>query len=514
MMNELWTCFCCERENNRKTHRGPDEKPVCHDCFRYVFSPISCGSCGKTFRWLAGAAPALCGACRPRRTCIACAKQLVCAWRQLPTGVLCRSCNDRIEYTVCREDLEREFARLHRDQLREESKQAIVDLLDDLAPIDAMRAAWRLPVWVRSAQSLEVLLPTYSEMTEIVAAERLGVEGLKRHQDVYWKLVARDVLPAVQKETIEYLLLRGRLYERLKEVKAAWARPVLEAFAEALRRCVRRGRKPAHEYFRMKFKPSTAVLYFNWACRFADHVHAEGVRRFKDVTPQHVDAFYKVHKGARNIMGPFLAFLDKREQRSSRLTPQPQARKVVRAMSDEERVRWIRIWLDARGDDTRVAFAGLMVGLYASKLTDLCGVRLDEIHTVGDTRRITYGQNTLELDPRVAQVLHRWLAFRAAHFRNVHSPFLFPARREGGHMKCFSLNKWFQKLQIPVDRLYSASLLAALREPYAQPKLLVDQFGVSATTAHSAYGAINPVARDGADLFTNPHCDEEPMCDQ
>lgn len=419
----------------------------------------------------------------------------------MPTGQLCRSCNNRIEYTVSGKDLERELARLEGGQLRDETKRAILDLLDDLAHVDPMRAAWRLPVWVQSAQALEVLFPEFSEATEIVVAERLGIEGLLRHQEVYWKLVAYGTLPHVDKETIEFLLLHGRLYERLKTVKAKWAHPGLETFAELLRRRVNRARRPAHEYFRSKFKSSTAVVYFNWACRFADYVHSAGIHRFRNVTQEHLDAFYKAHRGARHVMGPFIMFVNKFERRFSRLATRPQGPKVVRAMSDDERMKWIDTWLDATGIDTRVAIIGLMVGLYAARLTNLCSVRLSDIHAVSDTLRIAYGKNDIELDSRVAAVLQRWLAFRAAHFRNTHSPFLFPARQEGGHMKHFTLTGWFQALKIPVDRLNSAGLLAALREPYMQPKVLVQEFGVSATTAHAHYSAINPVAREGMELI-------------
>ena len=160
----------------------------------------------------------------------------------------------------------------------------------------------------------------------------------------------------------------------------------------------------------------------------------------------------------------------------------------------------LRAWLSPSDEALREALLGLLMMLYAQPMTRVVALRLsDLVEGRNGQYRIALAKTEIALDPNVSAVLCRWLEQRKTLmlFDNAdQNPYLFPGRRFGEHITTAGVTYWLRKAGVTAEQLYSSAIYNAYRNGARLPKVLMNAFGLTKTTAIKYLNLIDPRLAD------------------
>ena len=165
-------------------------------------------------------------------------------------------------------------------------------------------------------------------------------------------------------------------------------------------------------------------------------------------------------------------------------------------LSRDHYLALLKAWLNPSDETVREALAGLLMMLYAQPVNRVVALHLSDLVEGRDGRyRIALAKTEIALDPNVSAVLRRWLELRkvAMPLDDAQTnPFLFPGRRYGEHITTTGVTYWLRKAGVTAEQLYSSAIYNAYRNGARLPKVLMNAFGITKTTAIKYLSLIDP----------------------
>ena len=524
------TCARCSTPLPRASLMAPDGA-VCWPCSRKFYrEPEACELCGQMDLSLSGVDTSagrlrVCTRCwRKNRGYASCA---VCRRHRPPAGQLpdgrpvCKGCQQTgSQPFVCPECGQegRIFSKARctdcydRDRVRKKVELSAI----------LLRQPWARDAWLAFGEDLVArMLPhnavlrieryfllfarldaEFSRVSEITPAALLntvgGRDGLRRFAVPYGFLVKSQIVPEMTRALLDDTAEQVKQAAMLATVEGQWFTPTLQRFQANLlalhARYSERGWKGRDS--RMKLRTVTQNLLA--AITFCQMADAQGVTMIQQITPNHLDAFQAQHRGSKESIRAFVRHLNRREKLFAKL-------KVVTVRQDlpegvflgrERYLALLRAWLSPSDDTLREALLGLLMMLYAQPMARVVALRLsDLVEGRNGQYRIALAKTEIALDPNVSAVLRRWLEQRRALmlFDNAdQNPYLFPGRRYGEHITTAAVTYWLRKAGVTAEQLYSSAIYNAYRNGARLPKVLMNAFGITKTTAIKYLNLIDP----------------------
>jgi hypothetical protein len=122
-----------------------------------------------------------------------------------------------------------------------------------------------------------------------------------------------------------------------------------------------------------------------------------------------------------------------------------------RALTQEQRLAWIKELLHGDCDSLAYRVAGIFLLLYAQPLTKIATLQTTAVISVGGDTRISLGQEPIPMPQPFADMLHRHLPTRPNLGTTggvAVSPWLFPGTRPGRHLTAQWIMKRLRSLGI------------------------------------------------------------------
>ncbi|MBP2266198.1 hypothetical protein J3A64_004843 [Pseudarthrobacter sp. PvP004] len=287
--------------------------------------------------------------------------------------------------------------------------------------------------WKRSARVATLLQSIASGQTPLTH------EGLDSHRDT----AAREADHLREILTHHGLLPHRDLYlarferwiqDELPQLPAEVARPV-EQFAKwhHLRR-IRPMESPERnlhsQVHSAKQEIKETIKFLNW-------LWAVHERTAANCTQEDVDSWQASGPTTRRLIRTFLAFAQKTGTNTQVRVARPTSTNRP-TITPEQRLLWIREFLEGNSDSLPYRVAGILLLLYAQPLTKVAAIRTSAV-TVDEATgrlRITLGKHPLPIPPPFAELLKQHLRTRPnlGTGTSAQSPWLFPGGRAGHHL--------------------------------------------------------------------------------
>lgn len=503
---------------------------VCRHCYRDYKEPQACEQCGQMDLFLNSidtpeGSRRVCTGCWSKSRGYACCA--VC-WKFSPPGgqladgrLVCKGCfqsggkpfvcpqcgheGHRFSSARCidcynRERLTKKVALsaiLLRQAWVKEAWQAFgKDLLEHMPPD---RAILRLERYFVLFARLDAEFGRPAEITpEALLRTVGGRDGLRRFAMPYGFLVKCHAVPDMTRVLLDDTAERMRQTEMLTEASGQWYAPILQRFHDNLLALHARYSDRGWKGKDSRLKLRTVTQYLRSAITFCQMTNEQGVRMVQQITPNHLDTFQALHPGSKDNIRAFVRHLNRREKLFTRL-------KVVTVRQDlpegvflsrEHYLALLKAWLNPSDDTLREALIGLLMMLYAQTANKAVALHLSDLTEGRDGRyRIALAKTEITLDPNVSAVLRRWLYLRKAIMPlddAQTNPFLFPGRRYGEHITTSAVTYWLRKAGVTAEQLYSSAIYNAYRNGARLPKVLMNAFGITKTTAIKYLNLIDP----------------------
>jgi site-specific recombinase XerD len=457
-------CGVC-RKNRPQAGQLDDGRPLCKDCFQSGGKPFVCPQCGQEgYRF---------------------------------SSKRCTACYDR-------ERLAKKV-RLSAILLRQNwAKEAWLAFGEELrARMPPEKAVMRLERYFVLFARLDAEFSRPSEITPEALLKTVGGrDGLRRFAVPYGFLVKCRAVPEMTRALLDDTAEQMRQYGLLSDISGQWYAPVLQRFHDNLLALHARYSDRGWKGKDSRLKLRTVTQYLRTAMTFCQMVDQQGVGMVQQITPNHLDAFQARHGGSKDSIRAFVRHLNRREKLFARL-------KVVTVRQDLPQgvflsrdcyLALLKAWLTPSDETLREALAGLLMMLYAQPVNRVVALLLSDLIEDRDGRyRIALAKTEIALDPNVSAVLRRWLDLRKAimPLDDVQTnPYLFPGRRYGEHITTAAVTYWLRKAGVTAEQLYSSAIYNAYRNGARMPKVLMNAFGITKTTAIKYLSLIDPRLTD------------------
>jgi len=458
--NGYTACAVC-RLHRRPAGQLPDGRPICKVCVARGGTPFVCPRCGQEGKSFSQAS--------------------------------CQTCYDR--------DRVRKKVNTVALVLRQEwAKQAWLafgtSLAEDFHPFSALQ---RIDRYFLLFARLDAAFSRTSEVTpEALLTVVGGRDGLRRNAVPYGFLVKSGYVPEMTRALLDDTAEQMRQRALLADIDGQWYAPTVMRFHANLQalheRYSERGWKGKQSRMRMR----TITQNLGVAIRFCQMLDGMGVAMIQQVAPNHLDAFQAQHPGSRNSIRAFVRYLNRHEKLFSKL-------RIITVRQDlpdgiflsrERYLELLRAWLSPSDETLRESLIGLLMMLYAQSVTRLVALRMsDLVESRNGQFRIALARTEIALDPNVSALMRRWLEVRRAItvFDDVdQNPYLFPGRRVGEHITPSGVTYWLRKAGVTAEQLYSTAIFNAYRNGVRLPKVLMNAFGITKTTAIKYMSLIDP----------------------
>ncbi|MDZ7886667.1 MAG: recombinase XerD [Mycobacterium sp.] len=455
-------CARCHREMRRTAATWPDGR-ICNSCYYEATSLYgNCPSCGF-HRLLPGRLDI-----GDQPVCRDCAR--------IRQNFYCTSCNEeRRPYrgNVCarcslREDLERAFR--HPD-----SPASFTQLIDALCAADRAES---IITWKRS-DKVQGLLRSLGDGTTPLTHDGLDqYEPAGRHVDHLRAILQHhDVIPARDK----YLAYFERWIEdKLHPVSDPEIATPIRQFATwhhlrrindlALSGVSTRG--PVHA---SKQDITEALKFLEW-------LRAEHGRTIANCTQQDVDLWVTTGPTTRHLIRTFIIWCKKMRVNRSITLGHRQA-KTVRALTQDQRLEWIRELLSGDSESLPYRVAGTLLLLYAQPLVRVAAIPMSKVLVAPAGLSLQLGLTPSPVPEPFADLLKRHINNRPnLRTGGADNPWLFPGYRPGEHLHPTTLMDRLRWLGI--DLLGARN--TALRELVTQvpPPVVAEMLGYSDQIVH------------------------------
>lgn len=324
-----------------------------------------------------------------------------------------------------------------------------------------------------------------------------GLDALRRFSIPYSHLVKQGIIPEITRAHLADAAQTQRQDTILESVKIQWYGPMLRRFRDHLEAIRARYNRRGWKGEKARMKPRTISLNLNAALIFCKDLADAGVSMMSQVEPNHLDVFVKRHKGHTNGIRSFIRFINRKEKLFRPLKVQTVKRDLDKRMflSRSKQEELLRQWLAPADDMLREALAGIFMLLYAQSIVRVVGLKLTDISMVSKRYSVLFGRTEVSLDTRVSSILARYLELRKSlsALEDVDTnPYLFPGRSYGGHLDEATVSEWLQRCGVRSSELFATAISNAYRSGLRHPKVLVNAFGITASTAIKYLNLIDP----------------------
>lgn len=454
------TCGACGK-NRHPAGTLPDGRVVCKTCLERADQPFICPQCGKE------------GKPHSKTRC------QTCYWKERAE----KRFKDAVAM-LANEWTRDAFQRFYRDLIERQDAQKV--------------ATARLERYFLFFAKLDSSFPKPRDITAEGIIAAFGAEGLRRHVVPYGFLMAQKILPELAREALEESSERRRQHQLINEAEGEWYGSLLGRFALHLEKINERYASRGWKGKNRRFIPRTVTADLRAASVFLKSVTEAGAGSLQQLQQFHLDRFLAEHGGYRAGISAFVRYLNRKEKLFRRMSL-PSAKTNLPEGVFLPRVKYeelLRAWLNPSDETLKESLVCALMLLYAQPANRVVRVRLSDLaHGRDELYRVALGRTEITLDPRLGELLDRWLAQRRAltTMENAEdNDYLFPGRAYGSHLTEAAVTYYLKKHGVRAEQLFSTALFNAYMGGLRHPKVLVKAFGISDVTAIKYLNLIDP----------------------
>ena len=386
-------------------------------------------------------------------------------------------------------------------------RDAFSKFIDETAGrLPSRTTALRLQKYLVFFMKLDACCPSPKRITASVLAETFGAEGLRRHSVPYGFLIKTSIIPRPTTEALRDAQEADRQDRLLARFEGRWYAEVLDRYRDHLQSINERYTRRGWTEGKARFVTRTITQNLRAASIFLTDIDAAGVRSPRQIEPTHLDRFCLERPGYRTGLRAFIRYLNAKERLFVKLKLEnvPAALPAGIFLSTERYQQLLSHWLGAKDYALKESLIGLMMLLYAQPVKRLVRLRLTDIQKDrSGVYRVTYGRVEIALHQRIAALMDRYLVNRRALATmedEWENGYLFPGRLVGGHLTEAAVTYYLQKQDIRAEQLFSTAIYQAYINGIKHPKILVEAFGISITTAVRYMQMLDPRLRAEVEL--------------
>jgi integrase len=336
----------------------------------------------------------------------------------------------------------------------------------------------KLPYYVPFFARIDQEFGSQDEITVAKLCRLYPNFGLKKYDVIYHFLGRKEVIPVGRND-------RDNEYQYLKQqaiVSAAqneWYGSTLKDFLEHMlkvrERFQKRGWKNKHE----RFKMLSITKLLTYAKQF---LQTSGVHDTRQLTPEHLDAYFFNKKGHLTALDGFVRFLRKRGRTFLKLDMSGRPRnETFQSMPDKVFDELMLKLLNPGDNNVKESLVLLFMLVYSQRPKTLATLRLEDIFFNKDGFRIFFARDEVHIDPAVGDILGRYLEARNRH-RDEGNEYLFPGMLPGSHIGVATLKDYPGKFGVTGKELFVTSLVRLSKFKLRHPSVLSKSLGVSVYT--------------------------------
>lgn len=496
-----------------------DGRLFCLSCKRYALPPERCPGCnelkyGLTRDLRRGVTEPVCGPCRHRLgravCCAGCHRPRFIAGERdgkqycancLPSGappiVTCRDCHKpkyhfgsgRCEDCAWRRIHSRLLTRLYAEVPAAWARELMTEYYQTLRD---QVSHGTLSKSLRHDVSFFAALSSHFASTEalsgVLVIRKLGHEFLAGYGRVMSFLNVTGHITTYEDPDylLEWHLSRIRSYTARGP---AWSHAALDRFLTHMLHkrdlALDRGKRRT-----VPVKPKSMESAVRAAVAFLTFAAAEGATSLPEVSQEHLELFLGRHRNYRLRIRAFVRYLRRHERRFQKLSvPASKSEfSLKHALSDE--ARWAHIDCFAQASttvDVRWSLVSLFALIYAQPPYKSVALPLEAVRLGADgVYEIRFAKTWLPLDEVTHPLMVRWLSLRRENScfeRDGESPYLFPGRQAGSHMRSDTYGRWINGKRTTSRALITTSLVHWAIAAPGSPRILIDALGISRVTA-------------------------------
>ncbi|PPD51031.1 MAG: hypothetical protein CTY13_00330 [Methylobacter sp.] len=350
---------------------------------------------------------------------------------------------------------------------------------------------------------------TFSDPGKISAKlllDAFGAEGLRRHAVPYGFLIKAKLINEVTQDALQDANELRKQGQILNNSKGKWYSDLLHRFYVYQEKIQERYADRGWKGKRRRFVPRTVTANLNAATVLFNYLTEQrGVKSVQQISKDEIEPFYADKPGYKVAVSSLLRYLDRKEKLFGKVSRKKSEDKDMPAasslpenlfLSRSKYQELLRKWLNPDDTTIKECLCCALMLLYAQSPTDVVKLRLDDItYRENGLYKILLGQTEITLDPRVSELLNRYLEKRKAlaTMEDVeNNDFLFTGRTYGGHITESALTYYLKKHNVSAKQLFSTALYNAYMGGLRHPKVLVKAFGITDHTAIKYLNIIDP----------------------
>lgn len=238
--------------------------------------------------------------------------------------------------------------------------------------------------------------------------------------------------------------------------------------------------------------PKSIELALRYAQMFLRYCAARGITSMEGFGQAEVDAFASKHFKVYQALGSFISFANSTTHRLARMSlpvKSPARSSVHNVIESKKKIELVQSWFSAKTDvDLRNSVIALLSFFYLQRLPKLLSLKRDAIaideHGV---MSIKFGAQHVDIDPRIAKEVLRWLDRWQGTGRFVtqeNCDYLFPGVSPDIAYSRRSFSAWLKlKHATLARRIFATGVHGFIDEGLNDPGLLVYLFGLRVGTA-------------------------------
>lgn len=470
-------CSRCQRMANQRRASWPGEQ-LCYSCFYTAMHTRGiCPRCRHN-----GVLPGLAADGDREPICLSCAG--------IPGDFTCRQCGaegDSYRRGTCaRCALRDDLTALMIDGAR--SPQAMAPIVEALCRVDRPAS---ILAWKRSPTVQELLIGLASGDIPLTH-QGLDEAGTDKTTNHLRSLLEHAGILAARDEPLARF--ERWLTQKLAAVNQPAVRTPVEQFAtwhhlRRLRRTSTPGQSSDAATRYAKQDITEAIKFLSW-------LHDTHQRTAATCLQQDVDEWLVSGPTTRQKIRNFFAWAKKSKlNRSVQISDQQTSAR--RALTQEQRLAWLKELLDGDSDSLSYRAAGILLLLYAQPLTKIAALQTSAVTSANGEMRISLGREPIPVPQPFADILTQHMRNRP-HLRTtggvVPTPWLFPSIRPGWHLDPQMVMKRLRSLGIDLLGARNAALQSLVVE--VPPPLVAELLGYTYNvTQRHADIAAQPWAR-------------------
>ncbi|MGV0676444.1 hypothetical protein ABQE62_09600 [Mycolicibacterium fortuitum] len=218
------------------------------------------------------------------------------------------------------------------------------------------------------------------------------------------------------------------------------------------------------------------------ALKFLEWLRDEHGRTIANCTQQDVDQWVTTGPTTRHLIRTFIIWCEKMRVNRSITLGHRQA-KTVRALTQDQRLEWIRELLSGDSESLPYRVAGTLLLLYAQPLVKVAAIPMSKVLVAPEGLSLVLGVTPSPVPEPFADLLKRHINSRPnLRTAGADNPWLFPGNRPGEHLHPNTVMDRLRRFGI--DLLGARNI--ALRELVTQvpPPVVAEMLGYSDQVVH------------------------------